>query len=165
MMTRTDAVRMPSEMSADVRFRRRLRRLIVVSAVMLGAITLLAALSTDARPVTIGLLAAGWLLMPTLLHAGLDRPRLRYLLIVPATLVSVGSIVVASGVEPGSTAAIGWWLIAGGVLFGGGLGSWFWYRWMPVPDQLDDPFSPGRIALIAVHVALVVIGMALVIAA
>jgi hypothetical protein len=165
MMTRTDSVRMPSEMSVNVRFRRRLRRLIVVSAVMLGSITLLAALSTDARPVTIGLLATGWLLMPTLLHAGLDRPRLRYLLMMPATLVSVGLIVVASGAEPGTMAGTGWWLVTAGVLLGGGLGGWFWYRWMPVPSQLDDPFSPGRIALIAIHVALILIGIGLVLAA
>jgi hypothetical protein len=49
------------------------------------------------------------------------------------------------------------------VLFGGGLGSWFWYRWMPVPEQLDDPFAPRRIALIVTHIALVVVGMALII--
>lgn len=164
-MTRTDAVRMATEMSTNVRFRRRLRRLIVVSTVMLGSITLLAVLSTDARPITIGLLAAGWLLMPTLLYAGLDRPRLRYLLMVPATLVTAGLIVVANGVEAGPTARLGWWLITGGVLFGGGLGGWFWYRWMPVPGHLEDPFSSGRISLIAIHVGLILIGMGLVLTA
>lgn len=165
MITQPETVPAPSEMSTDGRFRRRLRRLIVVSAVMLGSITLVAALSTDATPITIGLLTAGWLLMPTLLYAGLDRPRLRYSLMLPATLVSVGLIAVATGAESGSMAATGWWLVTSGVLFGGGLGSWFWYRWMPVPDGLDDPFSPGRITLIGIHVALIVIGLALVIAA
>lgn len=163
MITTVETAAPRAEMSADPRFRRRVRRLVVVSAVMLGAITLLAALGTDARPVAIGMLASGWLLMPTLLYASMDRPRLRYLLALPATLVAVGLVMVATGLEGSAGATTGWWLITAGVLFGGGLGTWFWYRWMPVPPSLDDPFAPGRIALIALHVALIVVGMGLVI--
>lgn len=165
MSTQPDTVSAPSEMSTGQRFVHRLERLIVVSTVMLGTITLLAALSTDATPLTIGLLAAGWALMPALLYLSLERPKFRYLLMLPATLVSVGLFVVATGVDSGSMASVGWWLITAGVLFGGGLGSWFWYRWLPVPERLTDPFSPGRIALIAIHVTLIAIGIALVIAA
>lgn len=151
------------EMSDDRRFRGRLRRLIAISAVMLGSITLLAVTSADPSALVVAMLAAGWVLMPTLLYAGLDRPSVRYLLVVPATLVTAGLVSVA--LHGPLESAVGWWVITAGVLFGGGLGAWFWYRWMPVPDQFDDPFSSGRIALIAIHVALIVVGIFLVIAA
>lgn len=165
MITELGARAATRELSDDPRFRGRIRRLVVVSTVMLGSITLLAALSTEAPPLVIGLLAAGWLLMPTLLHASIDRPRLRYLLALPACLVAAGLLLVATGIDDGGMAAAGWWSITAGVLLGGGLGTWFWYRWMPVPNWLDDPFSPGRITLIAIHIALVLIGMGMVIAA
>lgn len=154
-----------AEMSTDPRFRRRLRRLVVVSAVMLGWLTLLALLATEAEPTTIWLLAVGWVLMPTVLYASLDRPRLRYLLALPASLVAVGLVFVATGDLTSPVATLGWWSITAGILLGGGLGMWLWYRWMPVPSALDDPFSPGRIALIAGHVSLILVGVALVIAA
>jgi hypothetical protein len=48
-----------------------------------------------------------------------------------------------------------------GVLFGGVLGIWFWMRLLPVPPALDDPFSRGRWAMIAIHIALIVAGLAL----
>jgi hypothetical protein len=41
------------------------------------------------------------------------------------------------------------------------LGLWFWYRLLPVPASLDDPFSPGRWTLIAVHIAAIVVGVVL----
>lgn len=154
----------PKEMSTDRRFLGRLRRLVVVSSAMLGLIALLAALSTEAPPLVLGLLASGWILMPVLLFTSISRPRIRYLLALPATLVALGLVFVALDFQGDPIALVGWWLITAGVLFGGGLGTWFWYRWMPVPQALDDPFSPGRIALIAVHIALVVVGVALVIA-
>lgn len=130
---------------------------------MLGVITLLAALSPESKPVAIGLLVAGWILMPTLLDASVNRPRLRYLLALPAMLVTVGLVMVAVSMGGWSITTAGWWLLTIGVILGGGLGSWFWYRWMPVPDSLDDPFAPWRIALIVAHIALVVFGMALII--
>lgn len=113
----------------------------------------------------INLLAAGWLLMPTLLFASIDRPKLRSLLTLPATLVAAGLVIVATGGEGDSMFIAGWWTITAGVLFGGGLGAWFWYRWMPIPKALDDPFSVGRMALITFHVTLILVGIGLVIAA
>lgn len=165
MTSRLDLAPVPKELSTDQRFLGRLRRLVVVSSVVLGLIALFAALSTEASSLVIGLLVSGWILMPALLHAGIDRPRIRYLLALPATLVAAGLISVAVGFAGEPAAQIGWWLITAGVLVGGSLGTWFWYRWMPVPGALQDPFSPGRLALIGVHVALVIIGVVLVIAA
>jgi hypothetical protein len=52
-------------------------------------------------------------------------------------------------------------LVTAGVLLGGVLGLWFWYRLLPVPAALDDPFSRGRWTLIAVHVSLIVVGLVL----
>jgi hypothetical protein len=163
VIARLDAATVPREQSTDPRFCGRLRRLVVVSAVMLGSIALLAALS-DAPPFGIGLLASGWILMPTLLRAGVKRPRVRYLLALPATLVTAGLIATVTHLDAGSDATLGWWLITAGVALGGGLGMWFWYRWLPVPESLDDPFSSGRIALIATHVALILAGIGLVFA-
>ncbi len=163
MIAQLDETTVSPEMSTDRRFRGRLRRLVVVSAIMLGAITLLAVVATNAPPAVIGVLALGWVLMPTLLYASMERPRLRHLLVLPATLVAVGLIAVATGLEGSPMADVGWWLVAGGVLFGGALGMWFWYRWLPVPRALDDPFSAGRITMIVIHVAMIMVGMGLVI--
>jgi hypothetical protein len=58
-------------------------------------------------------------------------------------------------------AAAGWLLMTGGVALGGGLGLWLWYRLLPVPASLDDPFSCGRWALVALHVGLIVAGYAI----
>lgn len=52
-------------------------------------------------------------------------------------------------------------MMTAGVLMGGVLGLWFWYRPAPVPLRLDDPFSRGRWLLIGAHVALIVVGMML----
>ncbi|HLF61000.1 MAG TPA: hypothetical protein VI980_07485 [Acidimicrobiia bacterium] len=161
-MTVTAPPALPTEMSFDHRFQGRLKRLILVSSVALGLIFLLAASTTDAGWTATGLLLGGWVLMPTLLYAGLGRPRFRYLLTVPAAMVSAGLLLVAVGLEGPPMAVAGWWLITAGVMLGGSLGAWFWYRLLPVPRRLDDPFSAGRWALISVHVGLVVIGAALV---
>jgi len=58
-------------------------------------------------------------------------------------------------------AAAGWWLLTGGVLLGGGLGLWLWYRVLPVPRALDDPYAAGRWWLIGLHVGLIVAGWGL----
>jgi hypothetical protein len=97
------------------------------------------------------------------LSASLKWPRLRYGLAVPATAVSVALVAICLTALPGDPVlTAGWLLITGGVLLGGTMGLWFWFRWMPVPPRLADPFSPGRWGLIRLHVGLVVIGVVLV---
>jgi hypothetical protein len=152
----------PVELSADRRFERRVRRLAVVSAVALGLVWLLATTTLDA-PVAVDLaFLGGWMLMPLTLVASLARPRLRYGLVVPATLVSLGLLAVSvAWLPPEPVAAAGWWLMTAGIAVGGGLGLWLWYRLLPVPAALEDPFAPARWALIAVHVGLVVMGFIL----
>lgn len=159
----TTETRTPTEMSVDAHFARRVRRLVAISSIMLGVITLLAALSPESEPFAIGLLVAGWILMPTMLDVSVERPRLRYMLMLPATLVAAGLISVASSAPGWSIVTAGWWLVTVGVLFGGGLGMWFWYRWIPVPRDLDNPFSLRRATLIVIHVTLIVAGMSLII--
>ncbi len=154
--------RIPVELTRDRRFGRRVRRLAAVSAVALGLIWALAVRTLEAPTWVGALFAGGWLLMPSTLLASLARPRLRYGLAVPASLVSIGLIAVAAGWLPGDPlVAAGWLLMLAGVALGGGMGLWFWYRLLPVPAGLDAPFSTGRWSLIAIHVALVVTGFAL----
>lgn len=152
----------PIELSDDPGFRRRVGRLSVVSMVALGLIWALAMTTTDAPiPLDVALFL-GWILMPTTLVASLGEPRIRYALIIPATLVTLGLLGICLGWLPSSPLAVaGWWLLAGGVGYGGLLGLWFWYRLVPVPAMFDDPFSPGRWALISAHVGAVVIGFVL----
>ena len=157
---------MPLELSDDPRFARRIVRLAVTSMIMLGVIFALA-LNTPhpARSVVIAL-ALGWMLMPTLLLTSLRWPRVRYGLLVPSTLVSLS--LVAISVNQSSQDLMtwaGWWSLTFGVLLGGLMGVWFWFRWLPVPVLFHDPFSRARWALIVLHVALVVIGAGLVKAA
>ena len=152
------------EMTSDPRFARRIRRLTAVSSVALGVITILA---FDAigwswgATVMIGL---GWITMPVTLAASLRRPPIRYLLVVPSSLVSIGVLGTALTYSDGGTSLVGWWMITAGIGLGASLGMWFWYRWAPVPVRLDRPFSAGRWGLIAIHVALVVVGALLVLA-
>lgn len=151
------------ELSADPRFAGRVRRLVVVSTIALGVVAGLAAAKTDAPPWVLAMLAAGWVTMPVILSASLRRPSLRYWLVVPAGLVSLGLISLCIGWLPEDpAAAVGWVLVAAGILLGGTLGSWFWYRLLPVPAAMEPPFSFPRLALIAVHSGLVVVGLALV---
>ena len=163
-----DAARAPLarsavEMTADRAFARRVMRLAFTSAVALGVVWALARTVGQAHPAIGWLLAGGWLLMPTVLFASLGRPLLRYALVVPATLVSVALVALSAAVVPvGGTAAVGWVLVTCGVLVGGTLGLWFWFRLMPVPAALNDPFSKGRWALVGIHVLLVVSGLLLV---
>lgn len=151
------------EMSADPRFAARVRRLAGVSSIALGVIFGLATVTSVAPPVIRLALAFGWFLMPTILYASLWRPALRYRLVLPASLVSLALLAIAMWSLPtGTVAATGWAVLAAGVLVGGGSGLWFWYRLLPVPAALDDPFSLGRWTLIGLHIGLVVAGAVLV---
>jgi hypothetical protein len=154
--------RVSVELGTDPHFERRIRRLAVVSAIALGLICGLAVATLDAPAAVAALLGAGWLLMPATLAASVPRPRLRYALVLPATLVSLGLLAICVGWLPGDpAAAAGWLLLTAGIAVGGGLGLWFWFRLLPVPARLDDPFSTGRWALIGIHVGLVVAGFGL----
>lgn len=151
---------LPTELSHDRRFARRVQRLGLVSLVALGLVWWLAAVTLEAPPLVGIALAAGWALMPTILFASLSYPTLRYGLVLPASLVGIGLLSISAWWLPSSTvAATGWLMITAGVAFGGLLGLWFWYRLFPVPAVLDDPYAPGRWALIAVHVTLITAGL------
>ena len=111
------------------------------------------------------LLAAGWITMPTVLRASLRYPGLRYVLSLPATLVA-GSLTALSArlPNPDGTSAVGWWMVTASLWFGAVLGMWLWFRWLPVPARLTDPFGTARLALVAIHIGGVLIGIALVLA-
>lgn len=147
------------ELTDDQVFSHRIRRLVVISAVALGVIWGLAYLQ-GATAWSQLLIALGWLLMPVLLARSLRRPALRYLLVLPASCVSLGLIGVVLS-QPAAT-MVGWILVTIGVLIGGTLGMWFWYRWAPVPPILENPFGSSRLVLIAVHAGLILVGVGLV---
>jgi len=152
----------PVELSADPRMARRVQRLGYVSLVALGLIWWLALATLDVPWWVAVALASGWALMPLVLFGSLPRPRLRYGLLFPASLVSLALLAICAWwlpVEP--LAAAGWLFVAVGVLLGGAQGLWFWYRLVPVPASLDDPFSAARWGLIGLHVALIVVGWGL----
>jgi hypothetical protein len=152
----------PVELSDDERIARRVRRLGIVSLVALGLMLGMAIRTLEAPGWVEATLAVGWALMPLVLFSSLGRPRLRYLLVLPASLVSIGLLAICVAYLPAAAlAATGWWLMTAGVLLGDGQGLWFWYRIVPVPAALDDPYSAGRRALIGVHVALIVGGWVL----
>lgn len=154
------------ELSADPAFAGRIRRLARTAVVALGLIWLAAVGTGVAGPLLGTALFAGWVLMPALLWASLPRPRLRYALVLPSALVSFSLLAICLGGLPGDPlASAGWLLMTGGILLGGLLGFWFWFRLLPVPAALDAPFAPGRWLLIGLHVAGIVIGLALVAAA
>ena len=150
------------ELSDDRRMAGRVRRLARTAAVALGIIWWLAVSTLEAPPMVGASLLLGWASMPAILVMSLRRPRLRYALVLPSSLVGVPLLGITALFLPASAvAAAGWLLMTAGILLGGALGLWFWYRVLPVPRALDDPFSAGRIALIGVHVALIVAGAAL----
>ena len=152
------------EMTRDARFGVRVIRLAATSVVALGLIWGFQ-FATLQAPVFVGIcLAAGWLLMPVLLISSLRWPVARYGLALPSTLVGSGLIAICLTALPAEWGAprVGWLMTTAGVLMGGGLGLWFWFRLAPVPCFLDDPFGPGRWTLVAVHIALIVVGLALI---
>ncbi len=150
------------ELSDDARFAARIVRLAATSLIVLGVVWRLAA-GLTAAPAWVGpALLAGWLLMPTVLLLSLRTPSLRYALTVPSLLVGGALLGVCATALPSTpAAATGWRLLTLGIWFGGVLGLWFWFRLAPVPAALDDPFAPGRWALVAAHVGLVVVGLGL----
>jgi hypothetical protein len=149
-------------MSPDPGFRRRLRRLILISSVSLGMITALALATADVGLGVLTLLLGGWGLMPGLLWVGLEEPGWRSLLPIPAVMFTVALLIITIGFDGPGIALAGWWMITAGVVLGATLAIWFWYRRLPVPERLDDPFAPGRWLLISVHVGLIVLGLVLV---
>ncbi|MBD0329913.1 MAG: hypothetical protein ICV64_07410 [Thermoleophilia bacterium] len=150
----------PIERSHDARFAGRLRRLAAVSVPGLGSIGLLAHTTLETGMLLVASLYAGWALMPTLLLLGVARPLLRYALALPSALVGVPLLVICVRHLPADgLAAAGWLAVTAGILLGGLLGLWFWFRLLPVPAALDDPFARGRWTLVALHVALVVGGL------
>ena len=156
----------PVELGADSRFAGRIRRLARTALVALGLIWALAVLTLGAPAPVAAALLAGWISMPLLLWLSLDRPRLRYALVVPSGLVGGALLALRPTAAPTvALARFGWLLLTAGIWLGGGLGVWFWFRprWLPlpVPAALDDPFSAGRWLLVGLHVGLVVVGMAL----
>lgn len=152
----------PIELTDDRRIRHRVLRLAAVSLVALGLMAGLVAATLEAPPAVLAGLVLGWVLMPVVLALSLSELRVRYLLVVPSSLVTLGLLAICIGWLPASPmAAAGWLLMTVGVGLGGVLGLWLWFRLLPVPAALDDPLAPGRWALIAVHVALVVVGWAL----
>lgn len=156
----------PVELTDDPRVVGRVKRLALVSAVMLGIIWALAVDTLVSPYLVEALLFAGWLLMPVTLVASLYHVAARYWLALPSTLVSLGLLlVVLTRLPSDPVAAAGWVLMLAGVALGGGMGLWLWFRVLPVPQALDIPTARGRWALIGVHVALVVAGALLVAAA
>jgi hypothetical protein len=143
------------ELTADPLFARRVRRLVVVSAVALGLIAWLAIRSGGPRAAVV-LLVLGWAIMPAVLAASLSRPRMRYALVLPATLATLG--LVGMVLSTGGAEMIGWMLITVGIAVGGCLGMWLWYRWFPVPYVLDDPYGTPRLMLLSIHIILVISG-------
>ncbi len=146
------------ELTQDRLFTRRIRRLIGISLVMLGVISWLAT-ANDAATWIVALMLVGWLLMPSLLLLSLKRPELRYGLLLPGSAFTLG--VLAMALQAQGAQALGWWLIAVGLTIGGTAGIWFWMRWLPVPKPFDDPYGWPRLAVIGVHAALVVAGIAI----
>lgn len=163
-MRATVLARTGIEMSADPVFLPRVRRLAKVSSVALGIIWFLAIRASEPHSNAIdAALLVGWFLMPTVLWASIRRPEMRPLVFLPSALVTVGLVALCLTAMPGDfVVRSGWLLITGGILFGGFLGGWFWFRWFPVPASLDAPFSSPRWMLIGAHVAMIVVGLALV---
>jgi hypothetical protein len=151
------------EMSSDPIFLPRVRRLALTSAVVLGWIWVLAVGTLNAHPAIEIALLLGWVGMPAVLGLSLRLAWIRRLVAFPSALMTAALVAVCLFALPDDDAArAGWLLLTAGILFGAGLGVWFWYRWLPVPEPLDAPFAPARWVLIAVHVGLVVAGLLLI---
>lgn len=153
----------PVELTSEPEFGRRVIRLALTSSIALGLVWMLAVVTLDLRPGLSGSLMLGWILMPSILLFSLRRPRLRYALAIPSALVGVPLLIIcATKLPTDNIARTGWIFLTAGILSGGVLGIWFWFRWLPVPPSLHAPFSAGRWSLVAVHVALVISGLALI---
>ena len=151
------------EMSSDPAFRPRVRRLALVSAVMLGWIWALVMATLDADPAIELTLLLGWIGMAAVLGLSLRLAWIRRFIAFPSVLVVTALVAVCLIALPDDhVARVGWFLLTAGILLGAGIGAWFWYRWLPVPKPLDAPFAPARWALIAVHVGLLVGGLLLI---
>ena len=138
-------------------------RLAITSTVVLGMVWWMSRSRLEADPSIGTALAGGWLLMPTILGLSLRWPRLRYALVVPSALVAGALLSIDATALPEDVwAKVGWLLITVGVLEGAALGIWFWFRWVPVPVWLDDPFSRARWLFILMHVAPIIAGLILV---
>jgi hypothetical protein len=152
----------PIELTDDARIERRVIRLAATSVIALGLLWGLATATLTIPDLVSLALVIGWIVMPITLLSSLSSPRARYLLVVPAILVTLGLLAICLTALPAAfPAAAGWLLVTAGVVLGGLLGLWFWYRVAPVPAGLDDPYAAGRWALIAIHVALVVVGLSM----
>ena len=77
-------------------------------------------------------------------------------------LVGRGSRGFAANASAAALLALTWSLVLAGILLGGTLGIVFWYRWVSVPRRFNDPFGPARMALVAIHIGLVLVGAAIV---
>lgn len=142
---------------AYARLRGRVVRLAAVSVVALGVIFALGVEADEGALATVAL-ATGWVLMPCVLLLSLRVPGLKFGLAIPASLVSLATGWLALRTFP----APGWPLLSAGILMGAVMGAWFWFRWAPIPAPLLDHNGPARITLLAVHVALVVLGIGIV---
>lgn len=139
----------------------RVRRLAVVSSIALGLVWWLSLDVSGAGALERWGLLAGWVLMPATLVASLFDAWARFAVGVPASLVSLVALRLTWLEFPSA----GWMLLAAGVLLGGMLGMWSWFRWAPIPAMFRAPYGRGRRALIAVHVALTAAGIAAIVAA
>ena len=140
--------------------RPRALRLAAVSLVALAVVYRLAAIEPAAGPAERAMIGAGWLLMPLALVLVARVPRFRTILVLPASLATVGVFLVAAQTLPSA----GWLALSVGLAFGGMLGAWLWFGWAPAPGLRAQPRHPLRLALVAVHVAIVLAGLALLIA-
>ena len=136
--------------------RGRVQRLAAVSSVALGLLWWFS-LDADGGRVATPALAAGWILMPAVLLLSLGVPRLKYALALPASLVSFATVLLAAATFPSA----GWLLVSTGIAMGGLMGAWFWFGWAPIPGPLSKHDGRPRTLLVAVHVLLVVSGLAL----
>jgi len=88
---------------------------------------------------------------------------LRYALALPAALVGVGlTAFCVSGLPDDRLVSAGWWTVTASIWLGATLGTWLWFRWMPVPPSFDDPFGGPRLALVALHIGGVLVGIGLI---